>query len=113
MGLIKSAAKLGLGLATGGAIGAAVASLTAPDDPTSKRYRIRQHFRDARQAGNDAKRVKQDELKNRYRRDVGDWEAFEDVVEHKSSAADAVTALGLGLNAPGAIAAQIAADRDE
>ena len=42
----------------------------------------------------------------RFRKDVGDFDAFDDNVDHTLSKTDAVLALGLGLNAPGAIASQ-------
>ena len=112
MGFIKTVAKLGMGLVAGGAIGAAISAKTAPEDPNSKRYKIRQHFRDAKQAGDEAKAIRQAELISRYRKDVGDHDALEEEVDHSLSPTDAVLAMGLSLNAPGVIASTQALDRD-
>ena len=112
MGMISKLAKFGIGIVAGGAIGAAVGTLTAPEEGDSFRRKMKQHFNNARQAGNEAKAAKQAQLITKYRREVGDFEALEEEVDHSLSRTDAVLAMGLGLNAPGAIASQQAALRD-
>ena len=112
MSLVTKLAKFGLGLAAGGAIGAAIGTLTAPEDGDSFRYKLKRHFINAKHAGDEAKAVKQAQMITRFRKDVGDFDAFDDNVDHTLSKTDAVLALGLGLNAPGAIASQQAALRD-
>ena len=112
MAVIKKLAKFGIGIVTGGAIGAAVGTLTAPDEGDSLRRRMKQHLVNARQAGDEARAAKQAQLISRFREDVGDVDALEDKVDHTLSTTDAVLAMGLGLNAPGAIASQQAALRD-
>ncbi len=110
MALVQKLAKFGLGIATGSAIGAAVGALTAPADGDTFRHRLRKHFSDAKTAGDTAKVARQTELIQRYREDVGDSTAMDDEIPPAISRADAVMAMGLGLNAPGAIAARQVAD---
>jgi len=112
MAVMKRLAKFGVGLAAGSAVGAAVGTLTAPEDGDSFRSRIRRRFSDARRAGEEARAAKQAALISQYRKDVGDHDALEEEVDHTLSTTDAVLAMGLGLNAPGAIASQQAALRD-
>jgi gas vesicle protein len=112
MAVMKKLAKFGMGILAGGAVGAAVGTLTAPDEGDSLRRKLKQHFVNARQAGNEAKAAKQAQLITKFRREVGDYDALEEEVDHTISKTDAVMAMGLGLNAPGAIAAQQAALRD-
>jgi gas vesicle protein len=112
MALMKKLMKFGIGIATGGAIGAAVGTLTAPAEGDSFRRKMKQHFVNAKQAGDEAKAAKQAQLITQFRKDVGDFDALEEEVNHTLSTTDAVLALGLGLNAPGAIASQQAAVRD-
>lgn len=112
MALMKRLAKFGAGLLAGGAVGAAVGTLTAPEDGDSFRSRMRRHVSDARRAGNEARAAKQAALISQYRKDVGDHDALEEEVDHTLSRTDAVLAMGLSLNAPGAIASQQAALRD-
>ena len=113
MALIKKLAKFGAGIAAGSAIGAAIGTLTAPDEGDSFRRKMKQHFETARRAGDEAKAEKQAQLINQFRKDVGDFDALEEEVDHTLSRTDAVLAMGLGLNAPGAIASQQAAVRDD
>ena len=63
-------------------------------------------------AGQTAKVAKETELIQRYREDVGDSTAMDDELSPSMSRADAVMAMGLGLNAPGAIASRQAAASD-
>jgi gas vesicle protein len=112
MSMISKIAKFGLGIVAGGAIGAAVGTLTAPEEGDSLRRKLKMHFVKAKEAGDDAKATKQAQLITRFRKDVGDFDALEDEIDHRLSKTDAVLAMGLGLNAPGAIASQQAALRD-
>ena len=112
MALMEKLAKFGIGIATGGAVGAAIGTLTAPADGQTFRNRLRSHFANAKTAGDTAKVAKQTELIQRYREDVGDFTAMDDEVPPTMSRTDAVMAMGLGLNAPGAIAARQAADSE-
>jgi hypothetical protein len=100
--------KFGVGSLIGAGIGAAVGTLTAPEDGRTLQIRLRQRFRDAKVAGDRAMREKQAELIQRYRAEVSDPDAL-DEEEPVMSRTDAVVAMGLGLNAPGAIASQQAA----
>ena len=114
MALMQKLAKFGIGIATGGAIGAAIGTLTAPADGKTFRQRLRKHFKDAKTAGQTAQVAKETELIQRYREDVGDSTAMDDELPPAMSRSDAVLAMGLGLNAPGAIASrQAAADSDD
>lgn len=112
MTLMQKLAKFGIGIATGGAIGAAIGTLTAPADGETFRHRLRKHFADAKTAGQTAKVAKETELIRRYREDVGDSKAMDDELPPTMSRADALMAMGLGLNAPGAIASRQAAASD-
>jgi gas vesicle protein len=105
MALIKKLARFGLGIATGGAIGAAVGTLTAPDEGQNLRDRLRSRFEKAKQAGEEAKVRKQAQLITKYRMDVGSFDALEAVVDHSQPRADAMLATGYGRTAPEAIAA--------
>src|SRR5688500_3313820 len=62
MALMQKLAKFGIGIATGGAIGAAIGTLTAPADGETFRNRLRKHFAAAKTAGETARTAKQNEL---------------------------------------------------
>jgi gas vesicle protein len=109
---VKKLAKFGIGILAGSAVGAALGTLTAPEEGESFRRKMKQHFSNARRAGNEAKAAKQAQLITKFRREVGDFDALQEEVDHSISKTDAVLAMGLGLNAPGAIASQQAALRD-
>ena len=111
MGMVERLVKFGVGSVIGAGIGAAVGTLTAPDDGESFQASIRRRLRDAKDAGTQAQADKQAELIRRYRGVVEDPGALVDEAPPQSRA-EAVVAMGLGLNAPGAIAAQQAADRN-
>lgn len=111
MGMVARLVKFGVGSVIGAGIGAAVGTLTAPADGESFQSSIRTRLRDAKAAGKQAQAEKQAELIRRYRGVVEDPGALVDE-EPAQSRTEAVVAMGLGLNAPGAIAAQQAADRD-
>jgi hypothetical protein len=100
MSIIKTIAKLGFGLVAGGAIGAVVSSKTAPEDPTSKRYQVRQYFRDANRAGQEAQAVRQAELISRFRQDVNDYDALDNKVDHSVGSAEATIARSIGAHPP-------------
>src|SRR5688572_23564488 len=95
--LMQKLAKFGIGIATGGAIGAAIGTLTAPADGETFRHRLRKHFANAKSAGETAKTAKETELIRRYREDVGDSTAMDDELPPAMSRSDAVLAMGLGL----------------
>jgi gas vesicle protein len=111
--MIKRLTKFGMGIVAGGAIGAAIGTLTAPDEGENFRHRVKQHFANAKQAGEDEQARTQANLITKYRQNVGNFDALEAVVDHSQSRTDAMLAMGLGLNAPGAIAAKQAAHRDD
>ncbi len=100
------------GTLLGAAIGTASAVLFAPRSGEELKGRILDRVREAKLAGVEAQAAKQDELIQKYRQDVDDPTALrEEEARLRVEAAQAVTAIGLGLNAPGAIAAQEAALR--
>lgn len=112
MSLLQKLAKFGLGIVTGGAIGGAIGTLTAPADGGTFRSRLQKHFADAKKAGDTAKVARQIELIQRFREDVGDSTAMDDEAPPAMSRSDAVMAMGLSLNAPGTIASRQAADTE-
>lgn len=96
----------------GAAVGTATAVLWAPRGGTELRGRILDRIRQAQLAGAEAKAAKEDELIQKFRQEVEDPNALRDEEARlRVEAAQAVAAIGLGLNAPGAIAAQEAALR--
>ncbi|MBA2520398.1 MAG: YtxH domain-containing protein [Chloroflexia bacterium] len=100
------------GSVLGAAVGTATAVLWAPRSGTEMRGRLIDRIRQARLAGAEAKAAKEDELIQKFREDVEDPTALRDEeAKRRVEAAQAVAAIGLGLNAPGAIAAQEAALR--
>ena len=111
MSMVARLVKFGVGSVIGAGIGAAVGTLTAPDDGESLRSSIRKRLRDAKDAGKRAQAEKQVELIRKYRGVVEDPDALVDEGPTQSRS-EAVVAMGLGLNAPGAIASQQAADRN-
>ena len=111
MSMVARLVKFGVGSVIGAGIGAAVGTLIAPDDGASFQSSIRARLRDAKDAGKRAQVDKQAELTRKYRGIVEDPSALVDQGPTQSRA-EAVVALGQVLNAPGAIAAQQAADRD-
>ncbi|MDQ3692318.1 MAG: YtxH domain-containing protein [Chloroflexota bacterium] len=100
------------GSVLGAAVGTAAAVLWAPRSGTEMRGRLIDRIRQARLAGAEAKAAKEDELIQKFRQDVEDPAALRDEeAKRRVEAAQAVAAIGLSLNAPGAIAAQEAALR--
>ena len=106
-----SAAKRLITFVSGGLLGAAVgtaaAVLWAPRSGAELRGRLRDRIRQVQLAGAEAKAAKQDELIRKFRQQVEDPNALrEEEVKMRGEAAQAFAAIGLSLNAPGAIAAQ-------
>ncbi len=98
----------------GTAIGTAVAVLWAPQSGSELQGRVTDRLRQATAAGDRAKLEKEDELIRKFRTEVEDPEALrEEEAKIRVEASQAVAALGLGLNAPGALAAQETALRQE
>lgn len=91
----------------GAAIGTATAVLWAPRSGAELKGRVLDRIRQVQLAGAEAKAAKQDELIRKFRQHVEDPTALRDEeVKLRSEAAQAFAAIGLSLNAPGAIAAQ-------
>lgn len=98
----------------GGAIGTAIAVLWAPQSGAELQGRISDRVRQATAAGGRAKIEKEEELIRKFRAEVEDPEALADEeAKIRVEASQAVAALGLGLNAPGALAAQETALRQD
>ena len=107
MGAGKRIVKFGSGGLLGAAVGTAVAILWAPQSGDELKGRLADRLRQARLAGAEAKAAKEDELIRKFRSEVDDPAALRDEeAKVRVEAAAAVAAVGLGLNAPGALAAQ-------
>jgi len=112
MGAGKRLLKFGGGGLLGTAVGTAVAVLWAPRSGDELKGRLGDRWRQAKLAGAQAKSAKEEELIRKFRSEVNDPEALgEEAVKTQLEAAEAVAAVGLGLNAPGALAAQEASLR--
>ncbi len=112
MGAAKRLVRFGRGGLLGAATGTAVAILWAPQSGAELKGRLQDRIRQARLAGAEAKAAKEDELIRKFRAEVEDPDALqEEATKTQLEAAEAVAAIGLGLNAPGALAAQEAALR--
>ena len=112
MGAGKRLVKVGGGGLLGAAVGTATAILLAPQSGQELKGRLQDRLRAARLAGAEAKAAKEDELIRKFRLEVNDPRALEEeATKTRLEAAEAVAAIGLGLNAPGALAAQEAALR--
>jgi gas vesicle protein len=107
LGVIKNALKFTAGGATGLIAGAVAGLVLAPKSGEDLHLSLRERLRRARLAGVEAKAQKQEELIQKFRTEVNDHEALSETQAQSREQRDqAVVALGLGLNAPGAIAAQ-------
>jgi len=95
MGILGSAFKVVFTAAAAAGVAAVVSAKTAPEDPTSKRYRIRQYLRDADSAGRDAKATKEAEIIAKFQGSVNDYDALRDVIDHSVPAATATIARSL------------------
>ena len=112
MGAMKRLVKFTGGGLIGAAVGAVTASLFAPQSGDELQQNVQGRLRRAKAAGAEAKAEKEVELIQRFRSSVNDPAALAD--EQKRALADvaaAAQAVGLGLNAPGAISAQEASLR--
>lgn len=106
MGTIKRLVRFTGGSLIGGAVGTVTATLLAPHSGHDLQRRLRDRIRRAQLAGATAKAEKEDELITRFRGSVADPTALEEEkLRAREEVAAAVQAVGLGLNAPGAIAA--------
>jgi gas vesicle protein len=107
MGAAQRLLKFASGGLLGTAVGTAVAILWAPQSGDELRGRIADRVRRARLAGAEAKAAKEEQLIHKFRAEVEDPQALRDEeAKTRVEAAQAVAAIGLGLNAPGALAAQ-------
>jgi len=107
MGFGSKLLALGKGGAIGAAAGAIAAALFAPKSGEQLQKDVNERIREAKIAGEDAKAAKQAELIERYRQGVDSTTALErEKIAAQQNAVERVTAIGLGLNAPGALAAQ-------
>lgn len=107
MGIIKRAIKFTVGGITGAVVGAAAAILLAPESGQELQHSLRQRLRSSKLAGAVAKADRKQELIRKFRNEVNDDTALTGLESRARDERDqTVAALGLGLNAPGAIASQ-------
>jgi gas vesicle protein len=107
MGFGSKLLALGKGGALGAAAGAIAAALFAPKSGEQLQRDVNERIREAKIAGEDAQAAKQAELIERYRQGVDSTTALEhEKIAAQQTAVERVSAIGLGLNAPGALAAQ-------
>jgi len=107
MGAGKRWLKFGGGGLLGTAVGTAIGILWAPRSGEELKGRFTDLARRARLAGAEAKAEKEEELIRKFRREVDDPTALHDEeAKVRLEASQAVAAIGLGLNAPGALAGQ-------
>jgi gas vesicle protein len=107
MGFGSKLLALGKGGALGAAAGAIAAALFAPKSGEQLQRDVNERIREAKIAGEDAKLAAQAELIERFRQEVDSPTALErEKIAAQQDAVERVTAIGLGLNAPGALAAQ-------
>ncbi len=106
MGAIKRWFAFGVGSVAGFVSGVVGAMFTAPASGAETRRRIEAEIARVKLAGIEAKAAAQQHLIEKYRAGVGDPTALHDEAERvRIERAEAVRAIGLGLNAPGALAA--------
>lgn len=114
MGAAKRLMKFGLGGVLGAAVGTAVGILFAPQSGDELKEEVAERVRAAQVAGAEAQAAKEAELVQKFRVEVGDPDALQRVaIQARVERREAVAAIGLGLNAPGALAAQELALRRE
>ena len=112
MGAAKRLMKFGIGGLLGAGVGAAIGILFAPQSGDELKEQMADRLREAQVAGAEAKAAKEEELIHKYRAEVGDPDALQHVeTQARLQRSEAVAAIGLGLNAPGALAAQELAQR--
>lgn len=106
MGAMKRLAKFTGGGLIGAALGSVTAALLAPQSGSELQRKVRERLAQARLAGATAKADKEEDLIRRFRGSVNDPDALEaERVRARAEMAQTVQAVGLVLNAPGAIAA--------
>lgn len=113
MGAVMRIIKFGLGGVVGFVGGAVAGLLAAPRSGEETIEAIEARLREAEAAGDAARIAKERELIARYRGVVGDPNALGDEERRLTSeTGNAMRAVGLGLNAPGALSAHAASDND-
>jgi gas vesicle protein len=106
MGAIKRWFAFGVGGVVGFVSGVVGAIFTAPGSGEATRQRLEAEIARVKLAGIDAQAAAKQQLIEKYREVVGDPTALQDDAERvRIERAEAVRAIGLGLNAPGALAA--------
>jgi gas vesicle protein len=99
--------KFGAGGLVGATIGALSAALFAPQSGPELQAKVSDRIREAKIARDEAQAAKESELIARFRHEVNDPDALvEEQAESQITTASRLSAIGLGLNAPGALAAQ-------
>ena len=87
--------KVGVAAVAAAGVTAWVSAKTAPEDPDSFRYKVRQYLRDADSAGEDAKAVRQAELIAKFQGNVKDYDALRTEINHAVPEADETIARAL------------------
>jgi gas vesicle protein len=106
MGAIKRWFAFGVGGVVGFVSGVVGAIFTAPGSGADTRRRLDAEIARVKLAGVEAQAAAKQGLIERYRQEVGDPTALQGEAERvRIERAEAVRAIGLGLNAPGALAA--------
>ena len=107
MGFVTRTLRFTAGGVAGALIGATAALFVAPESGNDLHHSLRERLKRARLAGVEAKVAKENELIRKFRSEVNDEDALKEVETRAREERDqAIVALGLGLNAPGAIASQ-------
>ena len=95
MSFIGTVFKVGVAAAAAAGVTAYVSAKTAPEDPDSFRYKVRQYLRDASAAGEEAKAVKEAQLISRFQGNVNDYNALRGEINHAVPAAEQTIARSL------------------
>jgi gas vesicle protein len=107
MGAFMRIVKFGAGGVVGAAIGAVAAVLTAPQSGRELQETIADRISRAKVAGAEAQAAKEQQLIAKFRAEVEDTDALRaEQAKTTLEAAETISAVGLSLNAPGALAAQ-------
>jgi len=101
MSLFGTVFKVGVAAVAAAGVTAWISAKTAPEDPDSFRYQVRQYLRDASAAGEEAKAVRQAELISRFQGNVNDYDALRTEINHAVPAADETIARALPSNPAG------------
>lgn len=106
MGALRRLVSFGLGGGFGFVVGAGVALLTAPRSGAALRQQVGARAAAVKAAGDAAQAAVEEALIGRFRAEVGDPQALKaEEAQAKLLRSEALAALGLGLNAQGALAA--------